>query len=313
MFLLLIHVQPFLFCFILSYPIPQAIANSASNVQKVPVNREVVGTKTVTYSAGNSPSPGKLSKEMDEKISRKSTNTTSIMSGKPAVTKSYASMPAAGKPSYSPSVSTYSTTATVGSTSPKSNFTDTQSRRTITETIIGDSSPRRGSGSSVTKDSSSDHWTTFNDMVERSQKEMDEMMKRHTLHSSIEPPPSGSNGTTFKTTIQPVSSVAVVPANVSTTQNVTRDGNKVTETKEHQWNDSPAPGLNRTNRVRTEVSTIKSPSGNTVGTSDKTQHHSSSEGTREETLPDGSKVKTFTKNYETRNFYSVNSNGAKAL
>ncbi|KAG0726340.1 Protein lethal(2)essential for life [Chionoecetes opilio] len=69
----------------------------------------------------------------------------------------------------------------------------------------------------------------------------------------------------------------------------------------------PRPGLHRTNRVLNENTDLKAADG-----SKRSEQESHAEGEREELMPDGSKKKTFTKSYETRKVYSYNSSDPKA-
>ncbi|KAK8723786.1 hypothetical protein OTU49_011548 [Cherax quadricarinatus] len=160
---------------------------------------------------------------------------------------------------------------------------------------------------------SSDHWSSFNDMVEKSQREMEDMMRRHSLKSGMEPatsPPSMSTSLDIST---PSSALARPPAGVSTSRDVITTGKNVTEREEKRWEDKPAPGVTRTNRVLKENTELKGTDGSVVGSKTRSEQESHAEGSNEEVLPDGTKKRTFTKNYETRKVYSFNTSDPKAL
>ncbi|MPC75017.1 hypothetical protein E2C01_069399 [Portunus trituberculatus] len=150
---------------------------------------------------------------------------------------------------------------------------------------------------------SSGHWSSFNEMVEKSQREMEDMMRRHSLQSS-------SRELEVST---PSSALSRVPAGVSTTRDVSVAGNNVTQREEKRWEDNPAPGLHRTNRVLNEKTELKGADGSVVGNKKRSEKESHAEGSREEVLPDGSKKTTFTKSYETRKVFSYNSSDPKAV
>lgn len=160
--------------------------------------------------------------------------------------------------------------------------------RNVTTTVVGDGSP---------------HWSSFNDMVEKSQREMEDMMRRHSLQ----------NTSTELEVAAPSTAVARPPAGVSTIRDVSLDGKNVTERQEQRWEDNPAPGLHRTNRVLNERTELKGADGSVVGNKKRSEQESHAEGSREEVLPDGTKKTTFTKNYETRKVYSYNSSDPKAV
>lgn len=139
---------------------------------------------------------------------------------------------------------------------------------------------------------------------------MEDMMRRHTLNSSLEPatsPPSVSTNLTIST--QP----SRPPAGVATNRDVVRSGNNVTEREEQRWDDTLAPGLTRHNRVLNEKTAMKGADGSVIGNKERTEKESHAEGSNEEVLPDGTKRKTFTKSYETRKVYSFNSGDPKAV
>ncbi|RXG68029.1 Heat shock protein 26 [Armadillidium vulgare] len=166
----------------------------------------------------------------------------------------------------------------------------------VTETIYVDVPDRRGNTVSTTTDHSN-QWRSFNTMVEQSQKEMEDMMKHHTIDSSTSKYPNSTS-----------KNVVSVPIGASTTRDVTRSGNSVTERQEHRWGDKPAPGVNRTNRALSEATEVKDKDGNVIGHKLKSEKESKAEGEREEVLPDGTKRKIFTKSYETKNTFSSSSN-----
>lgn len=181
-------------------------------------------------------------------------------------------------------------------------YTTPKGTARVTESIIVDVPDRRGNTVITTTDNS-DEWRSFNTMVERSQKEMENMMKNHTLESS----PSKYSRPA------PSSAVVSVPIGASTTRDVSRTGNSVTERAEHKWDDTPAPGVNRSNRAVSEATEIKDKDGNVIGHRKRNEKESRAEGEREEILPDGTKRKVFTKSYETKNSFSTSSGFAKAL
>lgn len=157
-----------------------------------------------------------------------------------------------------------------------------------------------------------DHWTSFNDMVEKSQREMEDMMRRHSLNTSLEAPtspPSISNNLVVHKT----PAYAQPPAGLSTSRDVIRQGNNVTEREEKKWDDTLAPGVVRHNRMLNENTDIKGADGSVVGNKQRREQESHAEGSREETLPDGTKRTTFTKNYETSKVYKFNSSDPKAV
>lgn len=158
--------------------------------------------------------------------------------------------------------------------------------------------------------SSRDHWTSFNDMVEKSQREMEDMMRRHSVQSSTATSPPHT--TSLDLAVAP-SSPSRAPAGVVTTRDVSATGNSKTERQEKRWQDEPAPGLNRTNRMLNEKTEVKAADGTVVGNKKRSEQESHTEGGNEEVLPDGTKRKTFTKSYETRKAYSYNSSDPKAV
>lgn len=191
---------------------------------------------------------------------------------------SLGSMPAAGKPS----------------------VPNGPDRRYLAHTPLGDDGHHIVT--TVVNDGSG-HWSSFNEMVEKSQREMEEMMRRHSLQSSSRELEVSA----------PSTALSRVPAGVSTTRDVSVAGNNVTQREEKRWEDNPAPGLHRTNRVLNEKTELKGADGSVVGNKKRSEQESHAEGSREELLPDGSKKTTFTKSYETRKVYSYNSSDPKAL
>lgn len=191
---------------------------------------------------------------------------------------SLGSMPAAGKPS----------------------VPNGPDRRYLAHTPLGDDGHHIVT--TVVNDGSG-HWSSFNEMVEKSQREMEDMMRRHSLQSS-------SRELEVST---PSTALSRVPAGASTTRDVSVAGNNVTQREEKRWDDNPAPGLHRTNRVLNEKTELKGADGSVVGNKKRSEQESHAEGSREEVLPDGSKKTTFTKSYETRKVYSYNSSDPKAV
>lgn len=165
----------------------------------------------------------------------------------------------------------------------------------------------------VVDHSSKDHWTSFNQMVEKSQREMEDMMRRHTLQSDLEAPTSPPSISTSREISTPSSALSRPPAGVSTSRDVVASGNSVTERQEQRWEDKPAPGVTRTNRLLDENTKVKGVDGSIVGNKQRREQESHAEGSNEEVLPDGTKKRTFTKNYETRKVYSFNTSDPKAV
>ncbi|XP_076032553.1 uncharacterized protein LOC143020250 [Oratosquilla oratoria] len=146
------------------------------------------------------------------------------------------------------------------------------------------------------------HWSSFNKMVEKSQREMEDMMRRHSLHGSERDAAPPSRGV-----------VATTPNNnATTTRDVVTKGNTTTEREEKRWADIPEPGIQRKNRSLNENSVIKGADGSVIGNEMRREKESHAAGGSEEMLPDGTKRKTFTKSYETRQVYSSFS-GDKAV
>lgn len=186
------------------------------------------------------------------------------------------SMPAAGKPSVSNGPDRrYLAHTPLG-----------EEGRNVTTTVVGDG-----------------HWSSFNDMVEKSQREMEDMMRRHSMQST----------STELQVSAPSTALSRPPAGVSTSRDVSVAGNNVTERQEQRWEDNPAPGLHRTNRVVNERTELKGADGSVVGNKKRSEQESHAEGSREVVMPDGTKKTTFTKNYETRKVYSYNSSDPKAV
>ncbi|XP_018022484.1 uncharacterized protein LOC108678543 [Hyalella azteca] len=151
-----------------------------------------------------------------------------------------------------------------------------------------------------------DDWSSsFDDMVEKSQREMQDMMSRHTLHTSVDAPAPATS--------TPTSIVVAPPRGAVTTKDIIRKGDTVTEREEKRWEDSPAPGVKRQHHAVTEVSTLKGHDGTVLGNQERRKQESEAAGGYEEILPDGTKRKTFTKNYETRQVFTSSSSHPKAL
>ncbi|XP_042222040.1 heat shock protein 67B1-like [Homarus americanus] len=165
----------------------------------------------------------------------------------------------------------------------------------------------------VVEHSSRDHWTSFNEMVEKSQREMEDMMRRHSVKSGMDQPTSPPSISTTVDISTPSSALVRPPAGVSTSRDVITSGKNVTERQEQRWEDKPAPGVTRTNRVLSENTNLKGADGSVVGNKKRNEQESHAEGSNEEVLPDGTKKRTFTKNYETRKVYSFNTSDPKAL
>lgn len=159
------------------------------------------------------------------------------------------------------------------------------------------------------------HWKSFNDMVEKSQKEMEDMMRRHTLQQpGLNPPTSPpSISTNVAISSEASNSLSRPPAGVPTNRDVVISDKNVTERKEQRWTDNPAPGVTRNNRVFDESTTLKGADGSVVGNKSRKEQESKAEGSHEETLPDGTKKSTFTKSYETKKVYNYNSSNPKAV
>lgn len=207
------------------------------------------------------------------------------------------------QPNARPSL-TSSTTTTRSSISSPSNPQNTREVTTFTTTVPD----RRGLTSSQKKE----EWSTsFDEMVEKSQREMQEMMNRHTIHTSVEPP---SPVALQQSSSIPSSSIVVAPPRgVLTSKDVIRKGDTVTEREEKRWEDKPAPGVTRQHHAVTEVSKLKGPDGTVLGNQERRKQESEAGGEHEEILPDGTKRKTFTKSYETRQVFTSSSNHPKAL
>lgn len=155
------------------------------------------------------------------------------------------------------------------------------------------------------------HWKSFNQMVEKSQREMEDMMRRHTLQQPGASPPTSPPSISTNMVISTDQSRP--PAGAPTTRDVTVTDKNVTERKEQKWTDKPAPGVTRTNRFLNENTALKGADGSIVGNKSRQEQESHAEGSNEETLPDGTKKSTFTKSYETKKVYSYNSSDPKAV
>ena len=204
-----------------------------------------------------------------------------------------------------PALTTTTTTRTTLASTPRTQTLPSSPNNTTREvTTFTTSVPdKRGIVSTQKEDWSS----SFDEMVEKSQREMQEMMNRHTLHTDVETP-APAYGT------PPSSSIVVAPATgVLTNRDVIRKGDTVTEREEKRWEDAPAPGVKRQHHSVSEVSTLRGHDGSALGNQERRKQESESSGGHEEILPDGTKRKVFTKNYETRQVFTSSSAHPKAL
>lgn len=217
-------------------------------------------------------------------------------------------------PSSKNGTTTFTTTTTTNPLGfgPSISKTAGDDRRYLKHTPLHDEPPTQTTVVRTEVDRGSrDHWTSFNDMVEKSQREMEDMMRRHTINSSLDPPTSPPTiSTNLTVSTQPNSRP---PAGAVTNRDVIRAGNNVTEREEQRWDDTVAPGVTRHNRVLNEKTAMKGADGSVVGNKERMEKESHAEGANEEILPDGTKRKTFTKSYETRKVYSFNSGDPKAV
>ena len=206
------------------------------------------------------------------------------------------------QPGSRPSLTSSTTTTTRSSLSAPSNPQNPREITTFTTTV-----PDRRGMTSQKKD----EWSSsFDEMVEKSQREMQEMMNRHTIHTSVEPP----SPVVLQNSVTPSSSLVVAPPKgVLTSKDVIRKGDTVTEREEKRWEDKPAPGITRQHHAVTEVSKLKGPDGTVLGNQERRKQESEAGGEHEEILPDGTKRKTFTKSYETRQVFTSSSSHPKAL
>lgn len=195
-----------------------------------------------------------------------------------------------------PAITTTRTTITAAPTQGNT----TRGVTTFTTTV-----PDRRGIVSTTTTQKEDWSSSFDDMVEKSQREMQDMMTRHTLHTAVEPPAPAPSSTS--------TTVVVPPRGVITNRDVIRKGDTVTEREEKRWEDSPAPGMTRQHHAVTEVSKLKGGDGTVLGNQERKKQESQSAGGFEEILPDGTKKTTFTKNYETRQVFTSSSSHPKAL
>jgi len=134
------------------------------------------------------------------------------------------------------------------------------------------------------------------------------MMNRHTIHTTVSPPsPARAN-------VAPSGSIVVAPPRgVITNRDVIKKGDTVTEREEKKWEDAPEPGVKRQHHAVTEVSKLKGHDGTVLGNQERRKQESQSAGEHEEILPDGTKRKTFTKSYETRQVFTSSGSHPKAL
>jgi len=213
--------------------------------------------------------------------------------GKPTMRADPSSMPAAGMP-------TSKETQAPGS----SQLNPKQDHMSSTTLI-----PHQSFNSNISplvEQHSREHWSTFNQMVEKSQREMEDMMRRTSLE-----PGMATMSVTPSLPVATVNTVVSPPPGVVTTRDVTTKGNTSTDRSEQKWSDQPAPGVQRQNRNLKEEHTIKAADGSVVGKGQKMQHESRAEGGNEEILPDGSKRTTFSKSYESRSSYNTRSGDKK--
>jgi len=218
---------------------------------------------------------------------------SSPATGKPTMKSDPSTMPAAGMP-------TNKEAQVPGSSHLQTN------QDHMSSTLIPHQPFNTTSISPLVEQHSREHWSTFNQMVEKSQREMEDMMRR----TSLEP----SMATMSITPALPVATVNTVvspPPGVVTTRDQTTKGNTLTDRQEQKWADQPAPGVQRQNRNLKEEHTIKAPDGSVIGKGHKMQHESRAEGGNEEILPDGSKRTTFSKSYESKSSYSTRSGDRK--
>ncbi|KAF2355268.1 Alpha crystallin/Hsp20 domain [Trinorchestia longiramus] len=192
---------------------------------------------------------------------------------------------------------TTTTRSTLSSSTLPTNPTNAREVTTFTTSVPD----RRGIVSTQREDWSS----SFDDMVEKSQREMQDMMSRHTLHTSVDAPAPPSS--------TPTSIVVAPPRGAVTTKDIIRKGDTITEREEKRWEDTPAPGVKRQHHAVTEVSKLKGSDGTVLGNQERRKQESEASGGYEEILPDGTKRKTFTKNYETRQVFTSSSSHPKAL
>jgi len=101
--------------------------------------------------------------------------------------------------------------------------------------------------------------------------------------------------------------------NATSSKDVIRKGDAVTERETKRWEDSPAPGVQRHNHVVSESTQLKGHDGSTIGTQERRKQESEAAGGHEEILPDGTKRKVFTKSYETKQVFTSSSSHPKAL
>merc|ERR1719481_78272 len=122
-------------------------------------------------------------------------------------------------------------------------------------------------------------------MVEQAKKDMQKMMGNQKVFTAVEVqrpkimygPPKGS----------------MPPAKgVSSSKDVIRKGDAVTERETKRWEDSPAPGVQRHHHVVSEQTQLKGHDGSTIGTQERRKQESEAAGGHEEILPDGTKRKS---------------------
>jgi len=151
-----------------------------------------------------------------------------------------------------------------------------------------------------------DDWSEFDDMVEKSQQEMERMMSRHTLNTVVATPaPVIMYGPPPKSMLAP-------SKGVTSNKEVIRKGDAVTEREEKRWQDNPAPGVKRQHHSVTEQTKLKGHDGSNIGHQERRKEESEASGGHEEILPDGTKRKVFTKSYETKQVFTSSSTDPKS-
>lgn len=215
-------------------------------------------------------------------------------------------MPTAGKPTAKPDPSTLPAAGLSTRDTQGPGMSQLQTNKDHMSSTVMPHQPFNSNISPLVEQHSREHWTTFNQMVEKSQREMQDMMRRTSLE-----PHMATMSVTPSLPVATVNTVVSPPAGVVTTRDVTTKGNTVTDKQEQKWSDQPAPGVQRQNRNIKEDHTIKAADGSIIGKGQKMQHESHAEGGHEEILPDGSKRTTFSKSYESKSTYSTRSGDSK--
>jgi len=136
---------------------------------------------------------------------------------------------------------------------------------------------------------------------------MEKMMSKNSVFKAVEtshpkvmvgPPPKGT---------------IMTKKNMTSSKDVIRKGDAVTERETQRWEDAPAPGVKRHHHVVSESTQLKGHDGRTIGTQERKKQESEAAGGHEEILPDGTKRKVFTKSYETKQVFTSSSSHPKAL